>query len=108
MLGKLTWEAIPFNQPIPLFAAAIVGVVIIAYTRMDHAEGLAAVPLAGVDHQRRPQADRDHVHPARDGDAAARLHRCDHDAVPTGARVPRPRAIFRQSIMIRFSRPTAR
>jgi len=29
MLGKLTWEAIPFNQPIPLFAAAIVGAVII-------------------------------------------------------------------------------
>ena len=30
MLGKLTWEAIPLNQPIPLFAAAIVGMVIIA------------------------------------------------------------------------------
>ena len=29
MLGKLSWEAIPFNQPIPLFAAALVGVVII-------------------------------------------------------------------------------
>ena len=30
MLGKLTWAAIPFDQPIPLFAAALVGVVIIA------------------------------------------------------------------------------
>jgi cytochrome o ubiquinol oxidase subunit I len=29
MLGKLSWEAIPFDQPIPLFAAAGVGVVII-------------------------------------------------------------------------------
>ena len=29
MLGKLSWEAVPFDQPIPLFAAAIVGVVII-------------------------------------------------------------------------------
>ena len=29
MLGKLTWQAIPFDQPIPLFAAALVGVVII-------------------------------------------------------------------------------
>jgi cytochrome o ubiquinol oxidase subunit 1 len=30
MFGKLSWSAIPFDQPIPLFAAAIVGVVIIA------------------------------------------------------------------------------
>ena len=30
MLGKLTWAAIPFDQPIPLFAAAVVGVVIAA------------------------------------------------------------------------------
>jgi cytochrome o ubiquinol oxidase subunit 1 len=29
MLGKLTWEAIPFNQPIPLVTAAFVGVGII-------------------------------------------------------------------------------
>src|SRR3954464_1268007 len=29
MLGKLSWAAVPFDQPIPLFAAAIVGVVII-------------------------------------------------------------------------------
>jgi len=30
MLGKLSWAAIPFDQPIPLFAASFVGVVIIA------------------------------------------------------------------------------
>jgi cytochrome o ubiquinol oxidase subunit 1 len=29
MLGKLSWAAIPFNQPIPLVAAAVVGLVII-------------------------------------------------------------------------------
>jgi cytochrome o ubiquinol oxidase subunit I len=29
MLGKLSWAAIPFNQPIPLAAAAVVGLVII-------------------------------------------------------------------------------
>ena len=28
MLGKLSWAAIPLDQPIPLFAAAVVGVVI--------------------------------------------------------------------------------
>ncbi len=30
MLGKLTWDAIPLDQPIPLIAGALVGVVIIA------------------------------------------------------------------------------
>jgi cytochrome o ubiquinol oxidase subunit 1 len=29
MLGKLSWSAIPFDQPIPLIAAALVGVVIV-------------------------------------------------------------------------------
>ena len=28
MLGKLTWSAIPFDQPIPLIAAALVGVIL--------------------------------------------------------------------------------
>src|SRR3954454_11634091 len=27
MLGRLTWDAIPFDQPIPLVAAAIVGLI---------------------------------------------------------------------------------
>ena len=62
MLGKLSWAAIPFDQPIPLFAAAIVGVVIIGVLGMGDAEGLAPLSLAGVDHQRRPQAHRHHVH----------------------------------------------
>ena len=29
MLGKLTWSAIPFDQPIPLMAAGLVGVIVI-------------------------------------------------------------------------------
>ena len=29
MFGKLTWSAVPFDQPIPLAAASVVGVVII-------------------------------------------------------------------------------
>ncbi len=29
MWGKLSWSAIPFDQPIPLFTAAFVGVAII-------------------------------------------------------------------------------
>jgi cytochrome o ubiquinol oxidase subunit 1 len=29
MLGKLSWEAIPFDQPIPLIAAALVVVMIV-------------------------------------------------------------------------------
>jgi hypothetical protein len=29
MLGKLTWAAIPFDQPIPLFAAGLVGLTVI-------------------------------------------------------------------------------
>jgi len=30
MLGKLTWQAIPFDQPIPLYSAAVVGMMLLA------------------------------------------------------------------------------
>ena len=30
MFGKLTWQAIPFDQPIPLLSAAVVGLVLLA------------------------------------------------------------------------------
>ena len=43
-----------------------------------------------MDHQRRSQADRGHVRHARGGDAAARLHRRDHDALAAGAGLPVP------------------
>ena len=67
MLGKLTWAAIPFDQPIPLFAAGCGRAGHPRRPRLDHAEGLAPLSLARVDHQRRPQADRRDVRPARRG-----------------------------------------
>jgi cytochrome o ubiquinol oxidase subunit I len=30
MLGKLTWAAIPLDQPLPLYAMGVVGIVILA------------------------------------------------------------------------------
>jgi cytochrome o ubiquinol oxidase subunit 1 len=30
MLGRLSWAAIPFNEPLPLLSGAVVGVVILA------------------------------------------------------------------------------
>ena len=48
----------------------------------------SAVSLAGMDHQRRPQAHRRHVHAARAGDAAARVFGRHHDAAAAGARLP--------------------
>ena len=30
MLGKLTWDAIPFDQPIPLVAGGVVGLALLA------------------------------------------------------------------------------
>jgi hypothetical protein len=30
MLGRLTWDAIPFNEPLPLLSGAVVGLVILA------------------------------------------------------------------------------
>ncbi len=44
-------------------------------SRSSPCEGLVALSVARVDHQRRPQADRRHVRAARAGHAAARLHR---------------------------------
>src|SRR6266436_491473 len=59
--------------------------------RLGRPQGLSAVPVARVDHQRRSQADRGDVHPARHGHAAARVHRRDHDALAAGVRVSRRR-----------------
>jgi len=75
MLGKLTWAAIPFDSRLPLVAAAVVGLVIGRRPRLITLKGWVPYSLAGMDHQRRPQADRRDVRAARRGDAAARLHR---------------------------------
>ncbi len=56
MLGKLSWAAIPFNQPIPLVAAASVGVVIIGVLAWVTLKGwlpyLWREWLTSVDHKR--------------------------------------------------------
>ena len=66
MLGKLTWAAIPVRPADPAGRRrVVVVVVIVGVLACDRAEGLAALSVARVDHQRRPQADRRHVRPAR-------------------------------------------
>jgi len=56
MLGKLTWDAIPFDQPIPLFASAIVILVVIGTVAFVTLKGW--VPylwrewITSVDHKR--------------------------------------------------------
>jgi cytochrome o ubiquinol oxidase subunit 1 len=56
MLGKLTWAAIPFDQPIPLIAAAVVGVVllgVLAYVAWrGWAPYLWSEWITSVDHKR--------------------------------------------------------
>jgi cytochrome o ubiquinol oxidase subunit I len=56
MLGKLTWQAIPFDQPIPLYSAAVVGLMLFAVLLWVAAKGY--VPylwrewITSVDHKR--------------------------------------------------------
>src|SRR5208337_3812310 len=56
MLGKLTWQAIPFDQPIPLYSAAAVGLMVMAVLVWVVAKGY--VPylwrewITSVDHKR--------------------------------------------------------
>ena len=87
MLGKLSWAAIPFDQPIPLVAGGVVLVAILAVLVWVVIKGHLPYLWRRMDHQRRPQADRRHVHAAGDGDAAARFQRCHHDADTAGDRV---------------------
>ncbi len=56
MLGKLTWQAVPFDQPIPLFAGAIVGLIILGVlvwiTLKGHLPYLWNEWITSVDHKR--------------------------------------------------------
>ena len=56
MLGKLTWSAIPFDQPIPLAAAALVGVVVVGVLALIVFKGwlpyLWKEWITSVDHKR--------------------------------------------------------
>ena len=56
MLGKLTWAAIPFNQPLPLYAMGVVGIIILAVLGIITKKGwwpyLWREWLTSVDHKR--------------------------------------------------------
>ena len=109
MFGRLTWDAIPFNQPIPLITSLVVFLAVAAIAVWVMAQGLVALSLARVHHVHRPQAHRHHVHRAGAAYAGPRLRRCDHDARAAVARDRRSRkAICRPSITTRSSRRTAR
>src|SRR3984893_13402405 len=56
MLGKLTWQAIPFDQPIPLYSAAAVGAMVLAVLMWvvvkGHVPYLWREWITSVDHKR--------------------------------------------------------
>jgi cytochrome o ubiquinol oxidase subunit 1 len=56
LLGKLTWQAIPFDQPIPLFTAALVGVAVLGVIILVVAKGWGPYVwkewITSVDHKR--------------------------------------------------------
>jgi cytochrome o ubiquinol oxidase subunit 1 len=56
MLGRLSWAAIPFNEPLPLLSGAVVGIVILAVLVAVTAKGwwpyLWREWLTSVDHKR--------------------------------------------------------
>jgi len=61
MLGKLDWSAIPLDQPIPMITSGVVVARHPRGSRLGRSQGPPALSVEGVDHQRRPQADRRHV-----------------------------------------------
>ena len=86
LLGKLSWSAIPFDQPIVMGATALMVLAVVLLLGWVTLKGYCALSVARMDHIRRPQAHRRHVHRAGAGHAAARLFRCDHDAGAAGGR----------------------
>ena len=86
LLGKLSWSAIPFDQPIIMGASAGMVLAMRLVLGVGHRQGILALSVARVDHLRRPQAHRRHVYRAGAGHAAARLRRRDHDARAAGGR----------------------
>ena len=65
MLGRLSWAAIPFNEPLPLISGGGGRHRHSGGARDRHRKGLVALSVARVADQRRPQAHRRHVHDAR-------------------------------------------
>ena len=58
MLGKLTWAAIPFDQPIPLAASGLMIVVVLGVLAWITVQRLLALSVARMDHLGRSQAHR--------------------------------------------------
>jgi cytochrome o ubiquinol oxidase subunit 1 len=56
MLGRLSWSAIPFNEPLPLLSAAVVGLVVLAVLALVIVKGWAPYLwrewVTSVDHKR--------------------------------------------------------
>ena len=90
MFGKLSWGAIPFDQPIPLVRGRLRYRGDARRDRFITIKGLDSLSMERMDHQRRSQADRHHVRDAGRRDAAAWFHRRDHDALAAGDCVPVP------------------
>ena len=53
LLGKLSWSAIPFDQPIIMGASGGMILGIVAVARLGHVEGLRALSVERVAHFRR-------------------------------------------------------
>ena len=111
MFGKLTWDAIPFNQPIPLITSLVViagaSAAIAIWITGSRAGGriLWNEYITSTDHKRIGIM----YIVLGAGDAGARLCRRDHDARAAVARDRRSRrAICRPSITTRSSPRTAR
>ena len=54
MLGKLTWNAIPWDQPIPLISASVVFLFLIGVIAWIILRGPFSLSLARVDYERGP------------------------------------------------------
>ena len=56
MLGRLTWAAIPFDQPLPLYAMGVVGIIILTVLAIVTVKGwwpyLWREWITSVDHKR--------------------------------------------------------
>jgi len=105
MFGRLTWAAIPFDQPVVMIASGTVGFLLFLRIGAGDGQRLVALLVARMDHQRRPQAHRCDVHSLGAPDAGARFLGRHVDAQPTSpCRRSRTGVFCRPNITIRSSR----
>ena len=110
MFGKLTWDAIPFDEPIPLITSLVV-ILALGGVAVWVTGSRAGGPICGTSASRPPttSASASCTSCSALRDAGARLRRRDHDARAAVARDRRSRrAICRPSITTRSSPRTAR